>query len=66
MFEVSDLLSILPVLNILQVPHFFFGKQQFVFALFIGKCEFFLEVFHLLYEDLFVLEPFLKSGVLYF
>jgi len=64
-FEISNLFGVLPILHVLQVLYFLLCKYELVLALLVGKCKFFLEVLHLLYEDFFVFESFLENGVLF-
>jgi hypothetical protein len=63
-FEISDLLSVLSELDILQVLHSLLGKHEVVFALLVSNRHFFLEALHLLDEDLLVPQPLLKYQVL--
>lgn len=64
MFEIGDLLSILPKLDILKILDLLLCKDQLIFALLIGCGKFLLKMFHLLYEQFFVSEPLLKDKVL--
>lgn len=64
MFEVGNLLGILPKLNILKILDLLLGQDQLVFALLVGRSEFLLEVFHLLDEQFLVPEPLLEDKVL--
>ena len=66
MLEVRNLLNVLSILYILQILNFLLGKYQLVFTLLVGESKFFLEMLHLLDENLFVLEPLLKDRILFF
>ena len=64
MFEVGNLLGILPKLNILKILDLLLGQDQLVFALLVGRSEFLLEVLHLLDEQFLVPQPLLEDKVL--
>jgi hypothetical protein len=61
MFEVSDLLSVLSELNILQVLNLLLSQNQLVFALLVGQGQLLLEVFHLLDEYFLVFQSLLQD-----
>lgn len=64
MFEIGDLLRILPKLHILKVLDLLLGQDQLIFTLLVGCSKFLLEMFHLLDEQFLVTQPLLKDKVL--
>lgn len=63
MFQICDLLCIVPKLDILEILDLLLWEDKLIFALFIGYSELLLKMFHLLDEQFFVFESFFQNKV---
>ena len=66
MLQISNLFSILPKLNILQVVYLFLSDNQLIFTTLISHSKLFLEMLHLKDKSLLIFQPFLQDHILLF
>jgi hypothetical protein len=66
MFQIRNLFCILSKFHILQILNLLLSKNKLIFAMLISGSKLFLEIFHLLNENLFVFESLLQNLILFF